>query len=110
MITVNHPANRVRIPMRFLGEDLVTPAVRPADLQMFASNMLVGVFETPAGYVKVWPASPLNVGESVMATVTIKSQSLNIQDTALVTFNGPLPPPPVAAVDLDEPNAETFTE
>lgn len=76
-------------------------APKPADMVLSSSDPRV-TFTDFGSWTRIARSVSLAVGEALTATVKARSESLGIEDTALVTFHGP--PPDVAEVlDIDEP-------
>lgn len=75
----------------------------PADLVLSTDNPAVA-FANHGTWTRISRgATAIPPGQTLVVTVKARSESLNIEDTAIVTFHGP-PPDDPDALDIDEPN------
>lgn len=78
------------------------PKPVPADLVLSSNNPAVSFGNYGTWTTITRGSTPIPVGGTLVATVKARSESLNIEDTAIVTFHGP-PADDPDALDIDEP-------
>jgi len=102
MLICNHPFDMLSGPpiksLKLSGAN----APVPPDIVLSSLDPRVE-FSSFGSWTRIRRLVSLATGETFTATVKARSESLGIEDTAIVTFNGP--PPDVAEVlDIDEPS------